>query len=114
MNGEDSIAINDIPTGWSVTQNFSNNITPLTLTPPPAGTLTLDDLKNALARVFYLNCSKNFNCAEIPESYTPGIRKIRVKLVYTTNAALNREVNFTKLLSAREKVVLTPINLQVK
>ena len=110
MNGEDSLNITNTA-GWTVTQNFSGN-SPLILT-PPGGSLSIDQIKNVLDNVFYQNCSKTQDCSQLPDTYTPGTRKIRVRLRYV-NSAFDQEIWFTKNLSARNKVILTPVSWKIK
>lgn len=111
MSGEDSLSITNIPSGWSVTQNFNGNSTPLKIT--PATGITLDQFKEGLANVFYKSCGKEQDCSQNPKTYTPGKRRIKLWLKYT-NTSLNEEFAFTKSLSAREKVILTPVSWQIK
>lgn len=111
MSGEDSLSITNIPSGWSVTQNFNGNSTPLKIT--PATGITLDQFKEGLANVFYKSCGKEQDCSQKPKTYTPGKRRIKLWLKYT-NTSLNEEFAFTKSLNAREKVILTPVSWKIK
>jgi hypothetical protein len=111
MSGEDSLDITTL-SGWTKTQSFTNNTSPLTLT-PPSGTLSVTDINNALANVFYKNCSKDHDCSATPETYTPGTRRIKAKLIYL-NSAFNQELGITKNLASRNKVVLTPTSWVAK
>lgn len=106
-NGEDSLDINTL-SGWTKTQSFTSNSSPLTLT-PPVGNLTLTQLKNGIANVFYKNCSKEQDCSVSPQSYTPGTRRIKVDLIYS-NVAFNQTIGIVKSLTARDKIVLTPVS----
>ena len=111
MNNEDRIHITNIPTGWTVNQAFDGNATPLRIT-PQAG-ITMDQFKQGLTNVFYDSCGKEHDCGNNPETYTPGVRRVRVQLNYT-NPALNETHGFTKNLSAREKVILTPVSWRIR
>ena len=113
LNGEDSIGCCTItPPGWTITQSFTNNGSPLILT-PPAGALSADAINAALANVFYQNCSKEHDCSVNPETYTPGVRRVKARLIYT-NAAFNQTIGITKNLAARNKVILTPTSWKIQ
>jgi hypothetical protein len=111
MDDEDSIDITNIPSGWTVNQSFDGNSTPLRITPQTG--ITLDQFKAGLTNVFYKSCGKEHDCSSNPETYTPGIRRIKVDLNYA-NPALNETHGFTKNLQAREKVILTPISWRIR
>ena len=111
MDDEDSIDITNIPSGWTVNQSFDGNTTPLRITPQVG--ITMDQFKDGLTNVFYKSCGKEHDCSSNPETYTPGIRRIKVDLNYT-NPALNETHGFTKNLQAREKVILTPISWRIR
>jgi hypothetical protein len=111
MDDEDSIDITNIPSGWTVNQSFDGNSTPLRITPQTG--ITLDQFKAGLTNVFYKSCGKEHDCSSNPETYTPGIRRIKVDLNYT-NPALNETHGFTKNLQAREKVILTPVSWRIR
>ena len=111
MDEEDSINITTIPSGWTVNQTFDGNSTPLRIT--PATGITVDQFKQGLTNVFYQSCGKEHDCDNNPETYTPGVRRIKVQLNYT-NPLLNQTHNFTKNLQAREKVILTPVSWRIR
>lgn len=113
LNGEDSIVCcTSMPSGWTKTQSFTNNASPLILT-PPAGALSANAINTALANIFYQNCSKEHICSAAPETYTPGVRRIKARLIYT-NAAFNQTIGITKNLAARNKVILTPTSWKMQ
>ena len=111
MEGEDSLDHNSLPLGWTTTQSFSNNSSPLILIPPANSTLA--DIKNASSKVYYNSCSTNHDCSSKPNFYTPGQRKIKVKLIFS-NTALNQEIGIIKNLPARNKVILTPVSWNIR
>jgi hypothetical protein len=111
MQGEDSLDHKSLPAGWTTAQPFTNNTTPLVLTPP--ANVTLLEIKNALASVFYNSCSTNHDCSVKPSLYTPGKRRIKAKLIFS-NTALNQEIGIVKNLPARNKVLLSPVSWNIR
>ena len=112
MNNEDRIHITNVPAGWTVTQAFDGNATPLRITPQSG--ITMDQFKDGLTNVFYDSCGKEHDCGNNPETYTPGVRRIRVQLNYTLDPSSNETHGFTKNLAAREKVILTPVSWRIR
>ena len=109
MTGEDTVQFDDADLdGWTKT-SFNGNSFPLTLTAPSNSSTTVAQFKKKLEKVYYQNCSKDADCTVKPTTYTPGIRKIKITLVYG-DTSLNQTIGVLKSIGSRNKVDITPIS----
>lgn len=103
INGEDSVDVSDLDTGWSESTSFSstaNSQTAMVIT-PPSGVVTMAKWQEELAKVFYQNKQLS--------NFTPGNRKIKIVLVYG-DTSLNQTVGIIKSIGSRNQIVVTPIS----
>jgi hypothetical protein len=106
IDGEDTLEVpvtgdGALSSGWSRTNAYSSQLDPLKITPPSTELITMDDWKRELAKVYY----KNINLS----NFTPGNRKIKIKLVYG-DITLNQTIGIVKTIGSRNKVTVTPIS----
>ena len=87
--------------GWTKTIDYSSQTVPLTITPPSTELITMDDWRRELTKVYY----KNINLS----NFTPGNRKIKIKLVYGASS-LNQTIGIVKTIGSKNKVTVTPIS----
>ena len=107
ISDEDTVKIDTsgdiaLSTGWSRTQEFvgSSNL-PLKITPPAGEVATIADWRNELGKIYYQNTDTS--------DFTPGNRRIKVKLIYG-DTSLNQEVGIVKAIGSRNSVTVTPIS----
>ena len=62
---------------------------------------TIEQWRQAIEKVYYQNTDTS--------DFTPGNRRIKVKLVYGT-PSLNQEVGIVKAIGSRNSVTVTPIS----
>ena len=86
-------------TGWSRSQQFTSNSLPLTITPPSNQVTTINDWRRELSKVYYENLQIS--------SFTPGNRRIKIKLIYG-DISLNQEMGVVKVVGSRKKVTVSP------
>ena len=105
---EDSVDVNTtgdnaLSTGWTKTTNFASNTNPtaMVITPPTAQVITIEKWREELAKVFYESLDT--------DDFTPGNRKILVRLVYG-DTSLNQEIGIVKAIGSRNAVTVTPIS----
>ncbi|WP_440936877.1 LamG-like jellyroll fold domain-containing protein [Candidatus Pelagibacter sp.] len=105
---EDSVDVNTtgdntLSTGWTKTTNFASNTNPtaMVITPPTAQVITIEKWREELAKVFYESLDT--------DDFTPGNRKILVRLVYG-DTSLNQEIGIVKAIGSRNVVTVTPIS----
>ena len=106
IDGEDTLEVTvtgdgALSSGWSKTNAYSSQASPLTITPPSTELISMDDWRRELAKVYY----KNINLS----NFTPGNRKIRITLVYG-DSSLNQTVGILKTIGSKNKVTVTPIS----
>ena len=108
ISGEDDLEVASsgdmaLSSNWAVSQDFtsSSNI-PMKITPPNINTYeiaTLEQWRSELAKIYYINTDTS--------DFTPGNRRIKIKLVYT-DTSLNEEIGIVKTIGARNTVQVTP------
>ena len=107
ISDEDTVKIDTsgdiaLSTGWSRTQEFvSSSNSPLKITPPAGEVATIADWRNELGKIYYQNTDTS--------DFTPGNRRIKVKLIYG-DTSLNQEVGIVKAIGSRNSVTVTPIS----
>ena len=107
ISDEDTVKVDTtgdlaLSTGWSRSQQFiGSSNTPLKITPPAGEVATIADWRNELEKVYYQNTDTS--------DFTPGNRRIKVKLVYG-DTSLNQEVGIVKAIGSRNAVTVTPIS----
>ena len=107
VDDEDTVAVKTtgdgaLSTGWSRAATFvgaSNS--PLKITPPTGEAVTIAQWRNELEKVYYQNTDTS--------DFTPGNRKIKIKLVYS-NSSLNQEIGTVKTIGSRNAITVTPIS----
>ena len=106
--GEDSVDVNTtgdnaLSTGWTKTTNFASNTNPtaMVITPPTGQVIKIEKWREELAKVFYESLDT--------DDFTPGNRKILVRLVYG-DTSLNQEIGIVKAIGSRNAVTVTPIS----
>ena len=110
MTGEDTVQFDDADLdGWTKT-SFNGNSFPLILTAPSNSSTTVAQFKKKLEKVYYQNCSKDADCTVKPTTYTPGIRKIKITLVYGDTSLNQKTIGVLKSIGSRNKVNITPIS----
>jgi len=107
ISDEDTVKVNTsgdgaLSTGWSKTVDFvASTNTPMRITSPAGEVVTIEQWRQELAKVYYENIDTS--------DFTPGNRKIKIKLVYgDTN--LNQEIGIVKAIGSRNAVTVTPIS----
>ena len=107
INDEDTVTVETsgdiaLSTGWSKTADFvASSNTPLKITSPTGQVVTIEQWRDELQKVYYENIDTS--------DFTPGNRKIKIKLVYgDTN--LNQEIGIVKAIGSRNAVTVTPIS----
>ena len=89
ISDEDTVKINTtgdnaLTSGWSRSATFiGSSNSPLKITPPTNTVPTIEEWRDELEKVFYQNTDTS--------DFTPGNRRIKVKLVYG-DTTLNQEV----------------------
>ena len=107
VDDEDTVAINTtgdgaLSTGWSRAATFvGQSNSPLKITPPTGEVVTIAQWRNELEKVYYQNTDTS--------DFTPGNRKIKIKLVYS-NSSLNQEIGTVKTIGSRNAITVTPIS----
>ena len=101
IDGQDSVDVTGLSDDWTKAQSFTSNTAMLQITPPANSAPTMKQWRKELAKVFYQNLQVN--------SFMPGNRRIKVKLVYG-DTSKNVEVGILKTIGSRNRVVVTPIS----
>ena len=107
IDDEDTVKIDtsgdiSLSTGWSRTAEFDGSgNTPLKITPPSGEVPTIAEWRDELEKVYYQNTDTS--------DFTPGNRKIKIKLVYN-DTTLNQEIGVVKAIGSRNAVTVTPIS----
>ena len=70
------------------------------ITSPSGEVATIDQWRTELAKIYYQNTDTS--------DFTPGNRKIKIKLVYG-DTTLNQTIGIVKTIGARNSVTVTPI-----
>ena len=71
------------------------------ITSPSGEVVTMEQWRDELVKIYYQNTDTS--------DFTPGNRKIKVKLVYT-DSSLNQEVGIVKAIGSRNAITVTPIS----
>jgi len=104
--GEDTLEVSTsgdgaLSTNWSKATSFvSSSNTPMRITSPSGEVATIDQWRTELAKIYYQNTDTS--------DFTPGNRKIKIKLVYG-DTTLNQTIGIVKTIGARNSVTVTPI-----
>ena len=104
--GEDTLEVSTsgdgaLSTNWSKATSFvSSSNTPMRITSPSGEVATIDQWRTKLAKIYYQNTDTS--------DFTPGNRKIKIKLVYG-DTTLNQTIGIVKTIGARNSVTVTPI-----
>ena len=107
ISDEDTVKVDTsgdiaLSTGWTRSQTFvGSSNSPLKITPPAGEVTTIAEWREQLEKVYYQNTDTS--------DFTPGNRRIKVKLVYT-DSTLNQEVGIVKAIGSRNSVTVTPIS----
>ena len=107
INDEDTVEVETsgdraLSTGWSKTVDFvASTNTPMRITPPAGEVVTIEQWRDELEKVYYENVDTS--------DFTPGNRKIKIKLVYG-DTSLNQEIGIVKAIGSRNAVTVTPIS----
>ena len=107
ISDEDTVKINTtgdnaLTSGWSRSATFiGSSNSPLKITPPANTVPTIEEWRDELEKVYYQNTDTS--------DFTPGNRRIKVKLVYG-DTTLNQEVGIVKAIGSRNAVTVTPIS----
>ena len=107
ISDEDTVKINTtgdnaLTSGWSRSATFiGSSNSPLKITPPANTVPTIEEWRDELEKVYYQNTDTS--------DFTPGNRRIKVKLVYA-DTTLNQEVGIVKAIGSRNAVTVTPIS----
>ena len=106
ISDEDSVKIDtsgdiSLSSGWTKTDFVAGSNTPLKILPPSNQVISIAEWREELEKVYYQNTDTS--------DFTPGNRKIKIKLVYT-NSALNEEIGIIKTIGSRNAVTVTPIS----
>ena len=106
ISDEDSVKIDtsgdiSLSSGWTKTDFVAGSNTPLKILPPSNQVISIAEWREELEKVYYQNTDTS--------DFTPGNRKIKIKLVYT-DSALNEEIGIIKTIGSRNAVTVTPIS----
>ena len=107
ISDEDTVKVNtsgdgSLSSGWSKTVDFvASSNTPMRITSPAGEVVTIEQWRDELAKVYYENIDTS--------DFTPGNRKIKIKLVYG-DTSLNQEIGIVKAIGSRNSVTVTPIS----
>ena len=93
---------NALSTGWAKTTSYDpSGNTPMRITSPTGEVATIQQWRDELAKVYYENTDT--------DDFTPGNRKIKIKLIYG-DANLNQEIGIVKAIGSRNNITVTPIS----
>ena len=106
ISDEDSVKIDtsgdiSLSSGWTKTDFVAGSNTPLKILPPSNQVISIAEWREELEKVYYQSTDT--------DDFTPGNRKIKIKLVYT-DSALNEEIGIIKTIGSRNAVTVTPIS----
>ncbi len=107
ISDEDSVKVDTtgdlaLSTGWSKTADFvASSNSPLKITSPSGEVATIQQWRDELQKVYYQSTDTS--------DFTPGNRKIKIKLVYG-DTSLNQEIGIVKAIGSRNAVTVTPIS----
>ena len=107
IDTEDTVNVNTsgdnaLSTGWAKTTSYDpSGNTPMRITSPSGEVATIQQWRDELAKVYYENTDT--------DDFTPGNRKIKIKLVYG-DANLNQEIGIVKAIGSRNNITVTPIS----
>ena len=107
ISDEDSVKVDTtgdlaLSTGWSKTADFvASSNSPLKITSPSGEVATIQQWRDELQKVYYQSTDTS--------DFTPGNRKIKIKLVYG-DTSLNQEIGVVKAIGSRNAVTVTPIS----
>ena len=106
ISDEDSVKIDtsgdiSLSSGWTKTDFVAGSNTPLKILPPSNQVISIAEWREELEKVYYQNTDT--------DDFTPGNRKIKIKLVYG-DSALNEEIGIIKTIGSRNAVTVTPIS----
>ena len=107
VDTEDTVNVNTsgdnaLSTGWAKATSYSpSGNTPMRITSPTGEVATIQQWRDELAKVYYENTDT--------DDFTPGNRKIKIKLVYG-DANLNQEIGIVKAIGSRNNITVTPIS----